>query len=81
MSYRVYRVTVRGIFMDMSGGDAVDGPRWTGDWVPRTVTMLVTAESEKLAAGVARVKGTEGTHPAELIEIEDLGKTYVVTVG
>jgi hypothetical protein len=35
--------------MDMSGGDNVDGPRWTGKFTDEEVTRNIVARTEALA--------------------------------
>jgi hypothetical protein len=39
--------------MDMSGGDVVDGPRWTGGHIPVESTLFIVAGSEDLAKAAA----------------------------
>lgn len=39
--------------MDMSGGDNVDGPRWTGGYVDSEVTLVVVAPTQALAEAAA----------------------------
>lgn len=51
-----YRVTVAFKDMDMSGGDEIDGPRWTGKLVDRETVFNVVAESEALAGAGALTK-------------------------
>lgn len=39
--------------MDMSGGDAVDGERWTGKWLDVKATVAIVATDEAIASAVA----------------------------
>lgn len=39
--------------MDMSGGDNIDGPRWTGEWLNEKATVAVVAHSAAVASAVA----------------------------
>jgi hypothetical protein len=39
--------------MDMSGGDVVDGPRWTGEWLDEVATVRIVAHDKDIASAVA----------------------------
>ena len=47
---RVYKVRYTAEYMDMSGGNSVDGPRWTGGYVDHPDIALVVAATEDFAA-------------------------------
>lgn len=44
-----FKVTIGFKDMDMSGGDNVDGPRWTGKWTDEQAILHVVATTEALA--------------------------------
>jgi hypothetical protein len=48
-----WEVEIRFKDMDMSGGDAVDGPRWTGKWLDVKTTFVIVALTQKLAEAAA----------------------------
>ena len=71
---RVFRVTYGAKAMDMSGGDSVDGPRWTGGYVDYEQTALIVAPTKDFAcAYVVSVFG-ERDGGTEVIGVEDLGE-------
>lgn len=39
--------------MDMSGGDNVDGPRWTGKYVATDSALVIVAPTKELAEATA----------------------------
>ena len=39
--------------MDMSGGDTVDGPRWTGRWLDVTSKVVIVSPTDALASAAA----------------------------
>jgi hypothetical protein len=48
-----WKVKVQFKDMDMSGGDNVDGPRWTGRYLDRDTTLAIVAPTEELASAAA----------------------------
>ena len=59
--------------MDMSGGDAIDGPRWTGGFVEMPAEAFVVAPSEGLASACILSTYGERDGGAEIVEVEELG--------
>lgn len=59
-----YRVEVGFKDMDMSGGDVVDGPRWTGKWLDATAVFHVVAPTRLLAEAGAVALCYEHEKPA-----------------
>lgn len=71
----VYRVTYCAKYMDMSAGNAVDGPRWTGGYVDgKPNTVLVVAPSPEFAEAYVIAIAGELDGATEIQETEDLGK-------
>lgn len=48
-----WEITVALQEMDMSGGDNVDGPRWTGGYVEAGGTLVIVAPTKELAEAAA----------------------------
>lgn len=48
-----WKVEVQFKDMDMSGGDVVDGPRWTGGFVDRDRSLVIVAPTKGLASAAA----------------------------
>lgn len=48
-----WKVKVKVKDMDMSGGDNIDGPRWTGGYVDRDATLFIVAPTKELASAAA----------------------------
>ena len=70
----VYRVKYGAKAMDMSGGDAVDGPRWTGGYVDYEQTALIIAPTKDFAAAYAVSVFGERDGGTVVTDIEDLGE-------
>jgi hypothetical protein len=49
----VWEVVVSLQEMDMSGGDNVDGPRWTGGFVEGDTSLVIVAPTKELAEAAA----------------------------
>lgn len=48
-----WKVALKFKDMDMSGGDAVDGPRWTGGFIDCDTTLVIVAPTKELASAAA----------------------------
>lgn len=48
-----WKVKVQFKDMDMSGGDNIDGPRWTGGHVDRDTALVIVAPTRELASAAA----------------------------
>jgi len=48
-----WKVELRFKDMDMSGGDNVDGPRWTGGYVDCERALVIIAPTKELAGAAA----------------------------
>lgn len=59
-----YRVEVGFKDMDMSGGDNIDGPRWTGKWLDNVAVFHVVAPTRLLAEAGAVALCYEHEKPA-----------------
>lgn len=72
-----YEVVIEWRDMDMSGGDAIDGPRWTGGHISRESRLAIVAENQLLAESGAialfyehqlpHVKATKQLHEVNAI--------------
>lgn len=72
----LYRLIIEIQEMDMSGGDNIDGPRWTGKWVPAKVYMTIVAPASKIAREVAKIQFHRSSKPRVL----ECKKLYEVNV-
>ena len=52
-SMTCFKVSIEYQEMDMSGGDNVDGPRWTGGWIKTNIRRMVVAPNAALASAAA----------------------------
>ena len=76
---RLWRIFAECEYMDMSAGDVVDGPRWSGKWLREMRTFHVVAPSKELAQTWVQLEGGE-RKGALIQETEDVGPAVVITV-
>jgi hypothetical protein len=72
--FKVYKVTYTAEYMDMSAGDDVDDPRWTGGYVEYPGTVLVVAATEDFAAAYVISVCGERDGGTKVVGVENIGE-------
>lgn len=72
-----FRVTVCWKEMDMSGGDNIDGPCWTGGYVDARRVVHIVAPTAEIA-GAAAVASHYGHEKAVVESVEAIAPVYLV---